>query len=458
MTPSSPHQILIAEDDPVTNNLLQRLLKQEGYDALVAFDGEQAINLVSDDLAVAIIDLRMPRRSGMECLEFIQAEYPLTEVIVISTAGITEAVQAMKHGAFSYIQKPINRDELISTLDRAVQHWSMSQRNAELRQAANVVSGTVDIVGTSEAVTHLKSECLKNASRQSLLLICGEKGSCTFDIARFIHQRSTRKPKPFVAVDFNNIPRDLLEADFFGHAADAYPRAPYSRPGRTEIAHGGTLFLNDIAEVPIEFQYRLSEFLNDRIVQRIGAAKERKVNVRVICSTRHNLKYLQKEGVIIPDLFQALSRRVITVPPLRTRKSDIPFIVESYLHGIRKRDERPRLKLSDAARNKLLEYEWPGNIQQLENVLERAALFCKKDEITVQDTKFQLIDLPEQHEGDESCNATLEEIEYMAIKRTLAKVGGNKTQAALNLGISVKTIYNKMKRFGLDPDEGAAKV
>lgn len=448
--------ILVADDDAVSRRLLVNHLQSAGYRPLVAADGAAAIELMTAEILVALVDLQMPKAGGLDCLKHAQKHFPDMQVLVISQFGeIRDAVEAMKQGAFDYIAKPVERDELLARLKQAFRSAGLARENRQLKQAVGGSMPRSSLVGDSSATLKLLEVAAKIASLDSTVLITGESGTGKTSLARHIHQSGPRAPQPFVAVNCGSLPRDLIESELFGHVRGAFTGAVADRPGRAEMADGGTLFLDEIGDLPLELQPKLLSFLQDRMVQRIGDTRERAVDVRVIAATHQDLEEKCRQGGFREDLFFRLNVLPIQAAPLRERPEDIPLIASFLLQRIAAKRKCPPFTLSDDAQKLLLIHDWPGNVRELENAMERASAFCTNSTITAADLALparitkDIGSLTENNAHESLAGMTMAEVEKRAILDTLKKCDGNKKEAARMLGIDEKSIYNKLKRLGL---------
>jgi DNA-binding NtrC family response regulator len=448
--------VLVADDDPCARRLLRRYLEHLNYTVLEAPDGETAMALMNETISVALLDLRMPKASGTDCLRFIRERYPDTSALVISASGqIPDAVEAMKLGAIDYLTKPVNPDELVPRVQQAVRAASLARENRCLRQAFGYPSVQNSLVERSPVAKALRQQITKIAGLDTTVLITGESGTGKSTLARMIHQASTRRPGPFVAVSCAALPRDLIEAELFGHERGAFTGAVAARPGRAEMADGGTLFLDEIGDMPLELQPKLLTFLEDRMVQRLGGSRQRHVNVRLVAATHQDLESLCLQKRFRQDLYFRLNVLSLHVPPLRERKEDIPDLVNEVLGRIARQRRCPPYILTNEALQALMLHDWPGNVRELENILESATAFCSHGTLTQEDMKFSSLSTPGlpatalPAAQRSLAGLTLKELERLALADTLRMCNGNKAQAARRLGISEKGFYNKIKRFNL---------
>jgi len=447
--------ILTVDDDPIIRRTLERELQTGGYRTQGAADAEEALAALSEDVNAVLLDLFLPGASGLECLRGIREKFPELPVIMISGAGqVQDAVQAMKEGASDYLNKPVSRDELLTRVKAQLNAAELRRDNRHLKQMIGPPVATLNFIGQTAQTRALLERAQKVAQLDSTVLITGPSGTGKTTLAQMIHQWGPRAQQPFVAVSCAALPRDLMEAELFGHARGAFTGAVNDRPGRVEIANGGTLFLDEIGDLPLELQPKLLTFLQDRYVQRIGDNKTRKVDVRLIAATHQDLTKLCREKRFREDLYFRLNVLSLAVLPLRDRVSDLTPLAEELLQRIARRRGAVAYRLSAEARTALQTYDWPGNVRELENVLERASAFCYNAIIRPEDLDLRPLPAAEP-QAPQDINAafgqlTLEQIEKAALQHALRVTGGNKAAAARHLGICEKSIYNKLKRFGMN--------
>lgn len=456
-TAAKNKHILIVDDDKAVRVLVRHALQKAGFSVLEAADGEKAKSLLNEEIAVALLDINLPGTSGLDCLGHIKSAYEDISVIMLSALeDIETVVQSMKLGAFWYLPKSSIGARLMPLVEQAYKHHQLALENRLLRSAIEPSQIPLVYAGSSRASTELLERAQRLAALDSSILISGESGTGKSMLARLIHELGPRSKRPFVMVSCAALPRDLLEAELFGHERGAFTGAVQSRAGKIEVADGGTLFLDEIGDMPLELQPKLLAFLQERLVQRLGSNKEKKADVRVITATHQNLSQMCSEGSFREDLFFRINVLSLDIPPLRARKEDIPAIAKYHLEQIcRSRGVKP-LTLSRSALDALLAYEWPGNVRELENVIERAYAFSASSEIRAEDLSFSL--LPHKKAGSvlellaadgngNLAGKTLSQLEKKAILDTLRKCQGNKALAARMLGISEKSIYNKIERL-----------
>jgi DNA-binding NtrC family response regulator len=442
-------QILVADDDAHIRRLISHSLEQAGYDVVQASDGREAQRLSAENIPVALFDLKMPHASGIECLEFVREKFPRMQVIILSAVGgIPDVVQAMQLGAYWYLQKPFDPDQLLTLVGRAIELTSLKRENKELRAAISASGPQGQFVGSSDSMQKILDVSAKVAILDTPVMITGESGTGKTTLARMIHQSGPRSAMPFVSLSCAALPRDLLESELFGHERGAFTGAVSSRPGSIEMAQGGTLFLDEIGDMPLELQPKLLTFLQDKMVRRVGGKVSKEVDVRIISATHQDLETMCAEKCFRQDLFFRLNVLPIKMPALRERRDDIQVLAESCLERIASKRKSHKWELSNDALQILRKHSWPGNIRELENLLERATAFSDGSELTSADLHFSSFSAVASSDGT-LAGISLEELERRAILDTLRQCGGSKAEAAKLLGVSEKTVYNKLQKLGV---------
>ncbi len=465
-----PH-VLIVDDELNIRRVLAAMLAREGYEVTTAADGEQALAVLhKTPVHVVVTDLVMPRLGGMELLGRVAADFPDVPVIVITAHGtVDSAVQALKAGAFDYITKPFEQEELKKVIAKATRAHEIERQNVHGPTAAGEKP---PLVGESAAIRQTYEIVAKVAESPSTVLITGESGTGKELIARELHRGSSRRDKPLIKVNCAAIPKDLVESELFGYEKGAFTGAVGSKPGRFELADGGTLFLDEIGEVPVEMQVKLLRALQESEFERVGGIKTIHVDVRLITATNRDLKALIADGRFREDLYYRLAVVPISLPPLRDRKEDIPLLVTHFIGKYNQRLGKRVDRVDDDAMQMLLSYGWPGNIRELENLMERSVLFAEGPVILGSSLPDALrervagptvpiaaigplgaIAAPSGASMKEIVRHAQAELEKELISRALGETAGNVTRAAKRLQISRKSLQVKMKELGLRGDE-----
>ena len=437
-------RILVADDERGVRGFIAEALEDDGHAVVQVADGAEAAGrLARESFDLLITDLRMPRLDGMALLRQVHAEQPETEVIVLTAFGTVDtAVEAMKLGAFDYLQKPIGSPaELRLLARRALEHRALlALRDRATRDAPELPPLSYGDPAMEPVVDALR----KVAPTNSTVLLTGESGTGTEIAARTLHAWSPRGGGPFVAVNCAAIPETLLESELFGHEKGAFTGAVSARRGRIELADGGTFFLDEIGEMPPAVQAKLLRVLENRRYERVGGTRTIEADVRWVAATNRSVDVLRAGGALREDLYHRLAVFPVHLPPLRERPRDILPLAERLLARSGAAIGRPHLALSPGAQRRVVAAPWPGNVRELANVLERAAILSESDEI--REEHLDLGEAPAPVAGGNGAT-TLDEIERLAIERALAAVGGNRKAAADRLGIGLRTLYDKLKRY-----------
>ena len=376
-------RILIADDEPLTLELVVERLQAEGYEVEVVSGGEEAIEAArKSSFKLVLTDLSMPGMGGMEVLAHFVKHYPETPVIVLTGFGTIEtAVEAIKLGAYDYLSKPANLDEIVLTLKRAIEHKDLKEENVALRSQIQEQHRPDRLIGQSSAIQHLYRIIKRVAKTDSTVLITGESGTGKELIANAIHYQSPRRDMPFVPINCGAIPEELLESELFGHEKGAFTGAFKERRGRFELANKGTVFLDEIGEMSPKLQVKLLRFLQETKFQRVGGSRTVEVDVRILAATNKDLERAVAENEFREDLFYRLNVIPIHVPPLRERAGDIALLIQHFLKQHCLKKNIPQKQMSEAAVESLEQYDWPGNVRELENVIERLVILTDTDEI-----------------------------------------------------------------------------
>jgi len=443
--------ILVVDDEEAFRYMLSSLLGGAGYEVDTALDGVTAINSVQAKLYhLVLCDVKMPKVDGVEVLKFIKANVPGIEVVMLTgNADVKTAVECMKIGAYDYITKPTTTDELMSTIQRALERRQLVIDNVVMKGELDRLQGPFDMVGESEAFRRVLDIAAKVAPTESTVLIQGPSGTGKELVANFIYQHSARTAEPFVTLNCASIPDTLIESELFGHEKGAFTDARQMKQGIVEIANKGTLFLDEIGDISPIVQPKILRFIQSGEFRRVGGNTTLNADCRILSATNKNLKDEVKEGRFREDLLYRLNVITIDVPTLRQRKQDIPLLVASFLNNRMKTKVKPGM--SARAMEVLMDYDWPGNIRELENVIERAAILCRENLIEPQDLSLPNapMSLPAGSHGDQKIGTAvpLKEIERMHIEGVLKSFRGNKAESAKILGISLKTLYTKIQQY-----------
>ena len=449
-------RLLIVDDEPIKRSVLADGLREAGYDVTTATNPLEAEPMLAGTpFDVVLTDLRMPGQNGIDFLRELKAKRPELGVIVMTAYGTVEtAVEAMKLGAFDYIQKPFSTEELLLKLDRLFRFEGLSRENEALRQALAQHSGETRLVGESDAIRGVLTTIHAVSGADSTVLIMGESGTGKELAARVIHETSHRAAGPFVAVSCAALPRELVEAELFGHEPGAFTGANKRRLGRFELAHGGTLFLDDVDDIPLEVQVKIVRVLQERAFERVGGEHTIRINVRVIAATKRDLPAMIATGQFREDLFYRLNVVPLTMPPLRERLGDISLLAEHFLEQIAIKLNRGPLTISSMAIAKLQRYRWPGNVRQLEHLLERMVALSRKSdfgeqdipELAVSPDATSLVSLTLGDVDSVDMATVLSEVERSMVHWAIERCQGNLAKAAEMLQIPRSTLQYKLTK------------
>jgi len=467
-------QILVADDEPNMRKVLRALLEHDGYDVHLAENGGAALEIIENHhIDIVVTDLRMPGIDGMELLKRVHREMEAIPVIMITAHGTVDtAVEAIKLGAFDYITKPFERRALRDIVSKAARTCELARKEASIERDR---TGRFKIIGRSESMKEIFAVIDRVAATPSTVLITGESGTGKELIARALHENSNRKDTPYIRVNCAAIPPTLIESELFGYEKGAFTGAESQKPGRFELADGGTLFLDEIGEISMEMQVKLLRAIQEGEFERVGGVTTTRVSVRLITATNQDLRQRIAESLFREDLFYRLNVVHIHLPPLRDRQEDVPLLIDHFLSKYNERLGKSVDRVDAEAVSLLTKYDWPGNIRELENVVERCVLFCDEDEIGIKhlppDVSGAQINTPSS--GDfaipedllaegglkDQVRAATASLERQLIIRALDQTGRNVTRAAQLLKISRKSLQIKMKEFGLrdEPTEPSAE-
>jgi len=444
-------RVLVVDDDKDVGEFLRDALSRWNYEVSLAAHGREAVRLISHQIFdAALVDIWMPEMDGLQVLDEIKRHDPALEVVMMTGNPMVEtAVQALKSGAYDYLIKPLNLDELQHLMQQVLEKRFLSREVHSLRSRLADHLAVKDLVGGSPGMTRVKEVIATVADSDSPVLIEGESGTGKELVAAAIHRQSGRAKAPFVPVNCSAIPADLMESEFFGHVRGAFSGAVADTLGLFRSAHGGTLFLDEVAELSPALQGKLLRVIQDKEIRPVGSTKTHAVSVRMIAATNKNLEAVVQNGSFRQDLFYRLNVVRIVVPPLRERKGDIPALITYFLRRFNERFRRDVKGIAPDAITALTAYDFPGNVRELENLLERAYALGARDEIE----RANLPELAARSDApvvtvDEPI-PTLDQAERDLIARALARFRNDKEQAARALGLTVRTLYRRIKKFGL---------
>jgi len=442
--------ILIVEDDPNVGESIRLLLKKKGYAIRLASNGKEALHFFRHEMVdLMITDLVMPKMDGIELLEAVKALKPETEVIVISAQGtIEKAVQAMKLGAFDFIEKPINPRVISWVIERALEKQTLVLQNRDLRLQLEDKFHFKNIIGKSEKMVKVFELIHHIAPYDSSVLIIGESGTGKELIANAIHYHSPRATMPFIKVSCASLSEGIIESELFGHEKGAFTGAITSRKGRFELAHNGTLFLDEVEDIPPSTQIKLLRVLQEGEFERVGGNRTIKINIRIIAASNRDLQEVVRNGNFREDLYYRLNVVNIRLPLLKDRREDIPFLVNFFIEKYNKRYHMTVKGISQRAMNLFNDYQWTGNVRELENTIESILVINSPEVIDIQHLPQEIRDFKESPEViSVKIGTPLEEVEREILIQTLRATRGNKRRAAQLLGINVRTIHRKMEEI-----------
>jgi two-component system response regulator HydG len=449
--------LLVVDDEPGQRTMLRAVLTAEGYHVAEAEDGDAALAHVEAHFYdLILMDVRMAQLDGMAALKAIKARSPGIPVVLMTAYGtVRDAVEAMKAGAYDYLTKPLDVDELKLTLARGLRHAALEEENARLRALVGCDVDVTTIIGTSEPMRRVFEAIALVAPTEATVLIQGESGTGKELVAQAIHANSPRRAGPLITVNCAALPETLLESELFGHERGAFTGATERRLGRFELAHHGTIFLDEIGELTPAAQTKLLRVLQSQEFERVGGTHTLKVDVRVIAATNKDLEAAVRTGQFREDVWYRLQVFPLTVPPLREHRDDIPLLAEHFLKSYTERHRRRLRGLTPRALDLLMRYEWPSNVRELEHAIERAVILARGEHLTPEEFPPSLraangdLEDPTLQEPSVPVGLTLKEVERELIRKTLERTGGNRTRAAEVLGISRATLHNKLKEYDL---------
>ncbi len=456
MTMTGKNTILVVDDDFAHRTMLKTLVGGWGYEIREADDGATAVEAVAKEpFDLVLMDIRMANVSGIEALEEIRAFNPALPVILMTAyASVETAVGALKKGAYDYLTKPLDFDELRLALERALEHRHLKEENRMLRERLGAHFDRGNLIGRSAAMTKLLDLVAQVAPSEATVLVTGESGTGKEMIAGAIHTNSPRKTGPFVRINCAAITETLLESELFGHEKGSFTGADRRKEGKFRLADRGTIFLDEVSEMSLGMQVKLLRVLQEREFTRVGGEDVIRVDVRVIAATNRDLLRAVAEGRFREDLFYRLNVVSLRVPPLRERREDIPLLAQHFLKTFAERNRKTLQGFTPRAMDRLLRYPWPGNVRELMNTIERGVVLCRADVLDEEDVAPVLeAETPQAAAGQAAAavpaGSSLEDVEKATILKTLDESGGNKSEAARRLGITRRTLHLKLKKYGL---------
>jgi DNA-binding NtrC family response regulator len=446
--------ILVIDDEEETLKVIKKALSKSGYNVMTVNNGRDGLNILEkEDIEIVITDLKLPDIDGMEILNKTLKINPDIAVIMITAYGTIEnAVNAMKIGAVDYILKPIDIYDLRLRVDKAISNKNMQKEIIYLRKEVGKKYGFKNIIGESKSMKEIYEKVMQIAPTKSNVLITGESGTGKELIAKAIHYNSPRKDKPFIPLNCAAISEGVLESELFGHEKGAFTGAIEKRLGKFELAHMGTIFLDEIGDIPLSIQVKLLRVLEEREFMRVGGTKTIRVDVRLIAATNSDLEKAVREKRFREDLYYRLKVVTIELPPLRERKEDIPLLVNHFINEFSRENNRRIDSIDKDVMEFFMSYDWPGNVRELKNTIENMVVMAKKNRLTLGDIPiYSKKDFnKDNYKIDFTPGMSLKDIEREAIRKTLINVNGNKTKAAKLLKIGLRTLQRKAKSLNLD--------
>lgn len=450
--------ILLVDDEPRLRDVLMMLLRQHGHVVTPEASGEEALAATAaQNFDIVLLDVALPGISGIDVMHKLsQRDDAPTGIMMTAHGSIRSAIDAMRVGAFDYLTKPFDNEELLLTINRAVEQRRLRSEVELLRQELEGRYGFNEIVGVSPAMRRVFQMMDKVAKTDETVLILGESGTGKELVARALHRRGSRARGPFIAVNCSAIPATLVESEFFGHERGAFTDAKEARPGKFELAHNGTIFLDEIGDLPLDAQAKLLRVLQERKVTRLGSGKVIDVNVRVIAATHRDLRLAARTGAFRQDLLYRLDVLPIPLPPLRERAADLPILIDHLVDSLSEELKTAVTSVSAEARTLLMSYAWPGNIRELQNALRRALVLADGQVLRAADLPATIRGLDDEAAHSEerlslmdAVSRAVDRLERGLISAALAECRGNRSQTAESLGINRKTLFTKMKQYGL---------
>ncbi len=457
-------RILVVDDEPSMREFLEIMLSQEGYQVTTASTGEEGLKTYRNtEPDLVLTDVRMPGMSGLDLIREIHNVDPSVPIIAITAyASADDALRAVREGAYDYLSKPFQVEDLRIIIRNALEARRLRRENLDLRRSVEESYRFGDIIGKSPEMLDIFNLISRVAPSKASVLILGESGTGKELIAKAIHQWSPRADRPFVTINCTAIPENLLESEMFGHVKGSFTGAVANKPGLVEAAHTGTLFLDEVGEIPPSIQAKLLRFLQDKEFRRVGSNEDRKVDVRVIAATNKKLEKEIENGNFREDLYYRLNVIRIRLPPLREREEDIPILIAHFLKKFTAEQGKEIHKVSSLAMRVLSKYSYPGNVRELENIIERCVTLEQSDQLTAENLPPKIAESTESTGGAPDAgippdgidlNREMENMERKLILRALEITGGNRSRAARLLGISFRSLRYRLVKLGMDHEE-----
>ena len=449
------YSILIVDDEDAQRSILKGYLEKKGYKIYSASSGTEGIKTVQNNLIdIVLSDFKMPDKTGIEVLEEVKKINPEISFVILTAYGtIEDAVKAMRLGAFDYISKPVDLDELDLMIERIIEHNNLKSEIQILKNQLKEKFKIDSFISHSAKMEEVLSVAARAADSKATILITGESGTGKEVLAKSIHYVSPRKEKPFIAVNIPALPETLLESELFGHEKGAFTGADKAKKGRFELADGGTIFLDEIGDIPINLQVKLLRVLQEHQIEKVGSSKNINIDVRIIAATHQNLEGKIKDGSFREDLYYRLNIVSLHIPPLRERREDILPLIDYFIEKYAKENNRNKLTLSKEAVDSLIKYNFPGNVRELENIIERAVVLCRSETITLNDLPNIVKGFKAEEEilqkEPGSMIDQVEELEKKLIFDALSSANGNQSQAGRMLGLTERNLRYKMQKYGI---------
>lgn len=444
-------KVLVVDDELILRTALKNTLSSHGYEVKVCESGRRALQLLQDEFFdIALVDVRLPDIDGLDLLHEIKRISPETGVIIITAyAEVRSAVKAIKDGAFDYLSKPFQEEELLITMEKFLRFRDLERELKSLKESLSATLSVEDLVAESKSMREILQKVELIAETDVPVLIQGESGTGKEVIADLIQKRSKRRDRPYIKLNCTAIPETLFEAELFGYEKGAFTGASETRKGKLELANTGTLLLDEIGDLPLSVQAKLLRVLETNTFYPLGSKRELKVDVRYIFATSKDIKKLVEIGKFRDDLFYRINVIPIKIPPLRERKEDLPPLIRYFLHKFAEKYQKEVPKISKEAYIALLNYNYPGNVRELKHIIERAILLSQENEISIKDLPEEVVCAKNQIQGEFNFKKCKDLIEREIIVRTLQECQGKKSETAKKLGISRKTLWKKLKELSI---------